>query len=121
MRTAQAGRRGRSWPESVVTAHIVARAAQYVLGGVRWWALPLQPSSFRRRPESIFAFIGWASAHRSCFFLALTRRPTHVPVFFRPPSWRSGHFSLLAQREVTKRKAPSRPRSPVKPATAQAR
>jgi len=25
-------------------------------------------------------------------------------VFFRPPSWRTGHFSLLAQREVTKRK-----------------
>src|SRR3954470_8590461 len=33
----------------------------------------------------------------------------------------AGHFSLLAQREVTKRKAPSRPRSPVKPATSQAR
>jgi len=28
----------------------------------------------------------------------------HIRVFFRPPSWRTGHFSLLAQREVTKRK-----------------
>jgi len=28
----------------------------------------------------------------------------HIRVFFRPPSWRPGHFSLLAQREVTKRK-----------------
>ena len=40
------------------------------------------------------------------------RGPTHVPVWFRPPSWRPSYFSLLAQREVTKRKAPSRPRSP---------
>ena len=39
------------------------------------------------------------------------RGPTHVPVCFRPPSWRPSYFSLLAQREVTKRKAPSRPRS----------
>jgi len=30
--------------------------------------------------------------------------PKHIRVFFRPPSWRPGHFSLLAQREVTKRK-----------------
>ena len=28
----------------------------------------------------------------------------HVPVFFHSPSRRAGHFSLLAQREVTKRK-----------------
>jgi len=28
----------------------------------------------------------------------------HIRVFFRPPSWRTGHFSLLAQREVTQRK-----------------
>ena len=28
----------------------------------------------------------------------------HIPVFFHSPSWRAGHFSLLAQREVTKRK-----------------
>src|SRR4051812_18881076 len=84
---------------------------------------PLLSSSFRRRPESIL-ILDLAMPHRVGFsppFWTLTRRPTHVPVFFRPPSWRSGHFSLLAQREVTKRKAPSRPRSPMEPATSQAR
>ena len=41
------------------------------------------------------------------FDLALIVRGSllkHIRVFFRPPSWRPGHFSLLAQREVTKRK-----------------
>jgi len=41
--------------------------------------------------------MGWVAA-----FCDSTRK--HIPVFFRPPSWRTGHFSLLAQREVTKRK-----------------
>src|SRR3954469_9055396 len=39
-----------------------------------------------------------------------TRRPTHVRVFFRPPSWRSGHFLLLVQEKVTKENTPSAPR-----------
>ena len=42
----------------------------------------------------------------ACFFfwrVGFRRKPTHVPVLFRPPSWRPSHFSLLAQREVTKR------------------
>ena len=51
-------------------------------------------SSSRRKPGSI------------CFcLLALTRKPTHVPVVFRPPSWRPGHFLCLPresnQREHT--------------------
>src|SRR3954470_12060965 len=33
----------------------------------------------------------------------------------------AGHFLLLVQEKVTKENTPSRPRSPVKPATAQAR
>ena len=38
-------------------------------------------------------------------------KPDSRPCELRPPSWRTSYFSLLAQREVTKRKAPSRPRS----------
>src|SRR3954467_9605370 len=38
------------------------------------------------------------------------RQPTHVPVLFRPPSWRSGHFLLLVQEKVTKENTPSVPR-----------
>src|SRR3954464_15648618 len=49
------------------------------------------------------------------------RQPTHVPVFFRPPSWRPSHFLLLVQEKVTKENTPSPPRSPPKPATTQAR
>jgi len=49
------------------------------------------PSS-RRKPGSI-----------CCCFDRLSSRK-HIPVFFHSPSWRAGHFSLLAQREVTKRK-----------------
>src|SRR3954464_14253012 len=48
------------------------------------------------------------------------RQPTHVPVFFRPPSWRPSHFLLLVQEKVTKENTPSPPRSPPKPATTQA-
>src|SRR3954451_21300416 len=55
------------------------------------------------------------------FFLCVSRKPTHVPVLFRPPSWRPSHFLLLVQEKVTKENTPSRPRSPEKPATAQAR
>ena len=33
-----------------------------------------------------------------------SRKPTHVPVFFLPPSWRPGHFFLLAQKEATQKK-----------------
>src|SRR3954470_15304954 len=68
--------------------------------------------------------MGWALAHRFsvCFcFVGGSRKPTHVPVLFRPPSWRPSHFLLLVQEKVTKENTPSRPRSPVKPATAQAR
>src|SRR4051812_19881085 len=59
-------------------------------------------SSFRRRPESTFDFIGWASATALVYSWCFSRQPTHVPVFFRPPSWRSGHFLLLVQEKVTK-------------------
>src|SRR3954469_5030993 len=38
------------------------------------------------------------------------RQPTHVPVFFRPPSWRPGHFLLPVQEKVTKENTPSVPR-----------
>src|SRR6476469_1900932 len=36
--------------------------------------------------------------------LDLLRGPTHVHVFFRPPSWRPSYFLLLAQKKVTKEK-----------------
>src|SRR3954470_6365660 len=57
-----------------------------------------------------FDFIGWASAHRLVLSWCSSRKPTHVPVFFRPPSWRSGHFLLLVQEKVTKENTPSVPR-----------
>ena len=50
---------------------------------------------------------GWGWVCR----LALSREPAHVPVFFRPPSWRPSHFLLLVQEKVTKENTPSRPRS----------
>ena len=37
------------------------------------------------------------------------------PCVFRPPSMAAGYFLLLVQREVTKRKTPSRPRSRAHP------
>src|SRR4051812_29366739 len=40
----------------------------------------------------------------SSLSVGVSRQPTHVRVFFRPPSWRSGHFLLLAQEKVTKEK-----------------
>ena len=43
--------------------------------------------SFRRRPESILIL--------SFDLGALTRKPSHVPVWFRPPSWRPSHFLCL--------------------------
>ena len=56
---------------------------------------PLNPTlSSRRKPGSICC----------CFALIGRFLLKHIRVFFRPPSWRTGHFSLLAQREVTKRK-----------------
>ena len=46
------------------------------------------------------------------FFLVFgaAREPTHVPVSFRPPSWRPSHFLLLVQEKVTKENTPSVPR-----------
>jgi len=38
------------------------------------------------------------------FRLVLSRSPTHVRVFFRPPSWRPSDFLLLVQKKVTKEK-----------------
>jgi len=38
------------------------------------------------------------------------REPAHVPVWFRPPSWRPSHF-LCLPKESNQRKAPSRSRS----------
>ena len=58
------------------------------------------PSS-RRKPGSILIF-------------GVSRGPTHVRVYFRPPSWRPSYFLLLAQKKP-KKKAPSRPRSRAHP------
>src|SRR3954471_16466666 len=44
-----------------------------------------------------------------CFRRALAKTDSR-PCEFRPPSWRPSYFSLLVQREVTKRKTPSRSR-----------
>ena len=43
-------------------------------------------------------------------FRRCLRKPTHVLVCFRPPSWRPSHFLLLAQEKVTKENTPSVPR-----------
>ena len=61
--------------------------------------------SSRRRPGSS----PWPSSRRKPGSILILLQPfefsrKHVPVFFHSPSWRAGHFSLLAQREVTKRK-----------------
>src|SRR3954471_3651735 len=45
-----------------------------------------------------------------CFRRAIAKTDSR-PCEFRPPSWRPSYFSLLVQREVTKRKTPSRSRS----------
>ena len=52
-------------------------------------------SERRRRPE------GQAQERpviHLLLFLASMRKPTHVRVLFRPPSWRPGHFSCLPKR-----------------------
>src|SRR4029077_17730391 len=56
-------------------------------------------SSSRRRPGSSSCFLSFRAHAKT------DSRPCEL----RPPSWRTSYFSLLAQREVTKRKAPSRP------------
>src|SRR3954470_15416312 len=58
--------------------------------------------------------MGWALDYGFWFhlFFADSRRPTHVPVLFRPPSWRPSHFLLLVQEKVTKENTPSVPRPP---------
>ncbi len=45
-----------------------------------------------------------------CSVFGALARTDSRPCAFRPPSMAAGYFSLLAQREVTKRKAPSDPR-----------
>ena len=66
-------------------------------------AVPVNVSapSFRRRPESILILsLTWCAS----------REPAHVPVWFRPPSWRPSHF-LCLPKESNQRNAPSRSRS----------
>ena len=41
------------------------------------------------------------------WFSTLVAKTDSRPCVFRPPSWRPGHFLLLAQEKVTKEKAPS--------------
>src|SRR6185369_331107 len=72
---------------------------------------PLTPS-FRRRPESILPFAfslvvpAKAGTQRLRFFVALRTDAAFVPVGFRPPSWRPGHF-LCLHKESNQRNAPS--------------
>ena len=57
-------------------------------------------SSSRRKPGPI--------CFRSAVWVVdASRGPTHVPVRFRPPSWRTCHFLLLVQEKVTKENTPS--------------
>ena len=65
--------------------------------------------SFRHSGESSHLVIPAEAGIHLLFLLtfwALTRKPTHVPVLFRPPSWRPGHFLCLPresnQREGTR-------------------
>src|SRR4051812_29260040 len=46
-------------------------------------------------PGSIFHFHRVGFSPPLCFDIGLTRRPTHVRVFFRPPSWRPGYFTIV--------------------------
>ena len=66
-------------------------------------------SSFLFIPAKAFPFVIPAEAGIHLLFLltfGASRKPTHVPVVFRPPSWRPGHFLCLPresnQREGTR-------------------
>src|SRR5947208_2387684 len=83
------------------------RGAHYSCGGVG----PSVDSSLGRKAEAM-AFT---------FLLDASREPTHVRVCFVRRPWQPSYFSLLVQREVTKRKTPSRPRFAGRPARQTAR
>ena len=80
----------------------------------------LSAPSFRRKPESILPFAFFPRRPReggdpapSLFSGACRHDAAFVPVGFRPPSWRPGHF-LCLHKESNQRNAPSvtrRPRS----------
>ena len=69
---------------------------------------PLNPTlSSRRKPGSNSSSVIPAKAGIHLLLLCFDRFGfllKHIRVFFHSPSWRAGHFSLLAQREVTQRK-----------------
>jgi hypothetical protein len=70
--------------------------------------------SSRRRPRSSPPVIpAEAGIHLLCCasVFGVVAKTDSRPCAFRPPSWRPSYFLLLAQKKVTKEKAPSRPRS----------
>jgi hypothetical protein len=73
------------------------------------------PFRRRRSSESPHGRHSGESRNPFCFCSALVcgavAKTDSRPCAFRPPSWRPSYFSLLVQREVTKRKTPSRSRS----------
>jgi len=80
------------------------------------------PTSSRRKPPNFVIpakphFVIPAKAGIQLFAFALTvrlsRQPTRIPACFTRHPWRASYFSLLAQREVTKRKAPRVGRPPL--------
>ena len=82
-------------------------------GRVGWGWVEVRHSGEGRNPASSSAFPvcpafvipAKAGTQRLCSLVfGFSRQPPHVPVLFRSPSWRAGHFLLLAQEKVTKEK-----------------
>jgi hypothetical protein len=55
-------------------------------------------------PAQHYAVVPAEAGIHCCCFDRFGFLLKHIRVFFRPPSWRTGHFLLLAQEKVTKEK-----------------